>query len=98
MSGRELFDRHPGNPILTAEDWPYPVSAVFNPAAAVLDGGTVLLARVEDLRGISHLTVARSANGVDGWSIDTEPLLAPDFDVDSEQWGFEDPRVVWVVA
>ena len=31
---RELFRRHPGNPILTAEDWPYPVNAVFNPAAA----------------------------------------------------------------
>ena len=84
MNGRELFRRHPGNPILTAEDWPYPVSAVFNPAAAVLDGDTILLARVEDLCGISHLTVARSANGVDGWSIDAEPLLAPASGVDSE--------------
>ena len=96
MSERELFQRHPGNPILTAEDWPYPVNSVFNPGAAALDGETVLLARVEDLRAISHLTVARSANGVDGWSIDTEPLLAPTADVASEQWGFEDPRVVWV--
>jgi len=96
VSKRELFHRHPGNPILTAESWPYPVNAVFNPAAAALDGGTVLLARVEDLRGISHLTVARSSNGVDGWSIETEPLLAPESGVDSEQWGFEDPRVVWV--
>lgn len=96
MSERELFHRHPGNPILTAEDWPYPVNAVFNPGAAALDGETALLARVEDRRGISHLTVARSANGVDGWSIDTEPLLAPAPDVTSEQWGFEDPRLVWV--
>ena len=69
MSERELFVRHPANPILTAEDWPYPVNAVFNPAAAVVDGETVLLARVEDLRGISHLTVARSANGIDGWRV-----------------------------
>ncbi|HEX3057621.1 MAG TPA: hypothetical protein VHP82_15920 [Gaiellaceae bacterium] len=96
MSERELFHRHPGNPILTAESWPYPVNAVFNPAAAALNGGTVLLARVEDLRGISHLTVARSSNGVDAWAIETEPLLAPAPGVDSEQWGFEDPRVVWV--
>ena len=65
MSARELFERHPANPILTAEDWPYPVNAVFNPAAADVAGETVLLARVEDRRGISHLTVARSANGVD---------------------------------
>ncbi len=96
MSERELFHRHPSNPILTAEDWPYPVNAVFNPGAAAYNGGTVLLARVEDLRGISHLTVARSANGVDGWSIDAEPLLAPAFAVESEQWGLEDARIVWV--
>jgi predicted GH43/DUF377 family glycosyl hydrolase len=95
VSARELFHRHAANPILTSEDWPYPVNAVFNPAAAVIDGGTVLLARVEDRRGISHLTVARSSNGVDGWSIDPEPLLAPTATV-SEQWGFEDPRAVWV--
>lgn len=96
MSRRELFDRHPGNPILTAGDWPYPVNAVFNPAAAQLDGTTVLLVRVEDLRGISHLTVARSPNGIDDWAIDSEPLLAPAPGVESEQWGFEDPRVVFV--
>jgi predicted GH43/DUF377 family glycosyl hydrolase len=72
------------------------VNAVFNPAAATVDGETVLLARVEDRRGISHLTVARSANGTDGWTVDLEPLLAPDDGVVSEQWGFEDPRVVWV--
>jgi beta-1,2-mannobiose phosphorylase / 1,2-beta-oligomannan phosphorylase len=93
---RELFQRHPGNPILSPQEWPYPANAVFNPAAAALDNETVLLARVEDLRGISHLTVARSANGVDGWSVDSEPLLAPTPGIASEKWGFEDPRVVWV--
>ena len=96
MKPGELLRRYEGNPILTAAHWPYTVNAVFNPAAAAVDGETVLLARVEDRRGISHLTVARSRNGIDGWSIDTEPLLAPDVGVASEQWGFEDPRVVWI--
>jgi predicted GH43/DUF377 family glycosyl hydrolase len=96
VNGRELFHRHANNPILTAEDWPYPVNAVFNPAAAEVGGTTVVLARVEDLRGISHLSVARSANGIDGWVVDPEPLLEPDPGVESEQWGFEDPRVVFV--
>jgi predicted GH43/DUF377 family glycosyl hydrolase len=96
VSDAELFRRHAGNPILTAADWPYPVNAVFNPAAAAVDGQTVLLARVEDRRGISHLAVARSGNGIDGWAIDPEPLLAPDDAIASEQWGFEDPRTVWV--
>lgn len=93
---RELFDRSPANPILTAADWPYPVNVVFNPAAAQVDGETVLLTRVEELTGISHLTVARSANGIDGWVIDADPLLAPEDGVESESWGFEDARVVWV--
>ena len=74
---RELFTRHPANPILTAEDWPNPVNAVFNPAAALVGGETVLLPRVEDLRGISNLTTCRSANGIDGWRVEAEPLLAP---------------------
>ncbi|HVC86561.1 MAG TPA: hypothetical protein VNC40_03950 [Gaiellaceae bacterium] len=95
MSAGELFERHPANPILTVEDWPYPANAVFNPAAAIVDGTTVLLARVEDRRGISHLTVARSADGIGDWSIDPTPLLAPT-GAASEEWGFEDPRVVWV--
>lgn len=96
MIGRELFTRHPANPILTADDWPYPVNVVFNPAAAEVDGTTVILARVEDLRGISHLSVARSANGVDGWKVDPTPLLEPAAGVESEQWGFEDARIVFV--
>jgi predicted GH43/DUF377 family glycosyl hydrolase len=96
MNDAELFTRHPGNPILTAADWPYQVNAVFNPAAAEVAGETLLLARVEDRRGISHLTVARSANGIDGWTVQPGPLLAPDEGTASEQWGFEDARVVWV--
>jgi beta-1,2-mannobiose phosphorylase / 1,2-beta-oligomannan phosphorylase len=93
---RELFTRDPGNPLLTAEDWPTAVNVVFNPAAVIVDGETVLLVRVETLTGISHLTVARSANGRDGWRVATEPLLAPAKGVESEQWGFEDARAVWI--
>ena len=72
------------------------MNVVFNPAAALVGGETVLVARVEALTGISHLTVARSANGIDGWSVAREPLLAPAEGVESEQWGFEDARAVWV--
>jgi predicted GH43/DUF377 family glycosyl hydrolase len=93
---KELFERHAANPILSPSDWPTAVNAVFNPAAAVVDGHTVLLVRVEDRRGISHLHVARSPDGIGDWAIDPEPLLAPEADVETEQWGFEDPRSVWV--
>jgi len=56
---KQLFRRYEGNPILTSRDWPYTVNGVFNPGVAVdPDGSTVLLVRVEDRSGVSHLTVA----------------------------------------
>jgi predicted GH43/DUF377 family glycosyl hydrolase len=93
-----LFTRSHRNPILTADDWPYPAHAVFNPGATrLLDGTTLLLCRVEDRRGHSHLCAARSANGVDGWQIDQEPTLLPAPDSHPEElWGIEDPRITFV--
>ena len=93
-----LFQRHRRNPILTAADWPYPVHTVFNPAATLLpDGTTLLLCRVEDSRGHSHLCAARSANGVDGWQIDPQPTMPADPDNHPEElWGIEDPRITYV--
>ncbi|MGH7293509.1 MAG: glycosidase [Polyangiaceae bacterium] len=93
-----LFRRHASNPILTAADWPYPAHTVFNPGATLLaDGTTLLLCRVEDRRGHSHLCAARSANGIDGWVVDSEPTFAPDPERHPEEiWGVEDPRITFV--
>jgi predicted GH43/DUF377 family glycosyl hydrolase len=93
-----LFQRHDSNPILRAEDWPYPVHSVFNPGATRLaDGTTLLLCRAEDRRGHSHFCAARSANGVDGWAIDAAPTLWPDIEhFPEEVWGIEDPRITFV--
>jgi predicted GH43/DUF377 family glycosyl hydrolase len=93
-----LFHRHENNPILTAADWPYPAHSVFNPGATRLpDGTTLLLCRVEDRRGHSHLCAARSKNGIDGWVIDNEPTLKPDpKHYPEELWGIEDPRITYV--
>lgn len=93
----ELFHRHEGNPILTARDWPYPVNTVFNAGACRLGEETVLLARVEDRRGHSHLTVARSDDGASNWRIDPKPSFSPDPEHYSEEaWGVEDARVTWM--
>jgi predicted GH43/DUF377 family glycosyl hydrolase len=93
-----LFRRHASNPILRASDWPYAVHTVFNPGATRLaDGSTLLLCRVEDRRGHSHLCAARSRNGVDGWVIDRAPTFMPDpANYPEELWGVEDPRITWV--
>jgi predicted GH43/DUF377 family glycosyl hydrolase len=93
-----LFHRHQNNPILTAADWPYPAHTVFNPGATLLkDGTTLLLCRVEDRRGHSHLCAARSKNGVDGWIIDPQPTLLPQpAEYPEELWGIEDARITYV--
>ena len=94
---QELFQRYPQNPILTAEDWPYPVNSVFNAAAAKVNGKFLLLARAEDMRGISHLTAARSSDGIRDWEIDPQPTFLPDPENYPEEiWGVEDPRITYL--
>ena len=93
-----LFTRYSANPILSRDHWPYRINSVFNAGATRLpDGDTLLLCRVEDRRGLSHLCAARSANGVDEWRIDHEPTLnANPRDYPEELWGIEDPRITWM--
>ena len=93
--GSELFRRSISNPLLSPNRWPYPINAVMNAGAVVVDGTTVLLCRVEDRSGLSHLTVARSRDGVLNWVVEDTPLLEPDPARPEESWGVEDPRVSW---
>lgn len=98
LSYEVLLERHPSNPILTSADWPYPAHTVFNPGATLLkDGTTLLLCRVEDRRGISHLTAARSADGITNWQIDSSPTFTHDpMNYPEEHWGIEDPRITYL--
>jgi predicted GH43/DUF377 family glycosyl hydrolase len=103
-NGVELFRRDGQQPLLSPDKWPYPVNAVFNPGATIVDGETVLLVRVEDRQGRSHITVARSADGLRDWRIDGSPLIGVTDDR-SGSWGAEDPRItkleeqgVWLIA
>jgi predicted GH43/DUF377 family glycosyl hydrolase len=84
---------------LTPNDLPFAANAVLNPGVAYRQGEVVLVLRIEARRGISHLRVARSCNGVDGWRIAETPLLAPDLlEHPFEEWGCEDARVTQVGA
>lgn len=93
-----LLTRHRSNPILSSEAWPYAINTVFNPAATRLKSGdTLLLCRVEDRTGLSHLCAARSQDGVGDWRIDGEPTLSADpARFPEEQWGIEDARITWL--
>ena len=89
----ELFARYAGNPVLTAADWPYTVNAVFNAGVTRFAGETLLLVRVEDRTGLSHLCVARSANGLTDWVVDPDRRMLPDVESHAEEFGIEDPRI-----
>jgi predicted GH43/DUF377 family glycosyl hydrolase len=93
LSASELFQRYAKNPILSAADWPYTVNAVLNPGVTRLGACTVLLVRVEDRTGLSHLCVARSPDGLEDWTIDVDQRLLPDLRSEPERFGIEDPRI-----
>ncbi len=93
----ELFSRCPDNPLVSREDLPVPASAVYNPGAAEHDGGVVLLLRVENRSGFSDIHVARSPDGIGGWQIEPEPILAYGLpDLRYEALGVEDARITYI--
>jgi predicted GH43/DUF377 family glycosyl hydrolase len=95
MSETHLLRRHPANPILTAAHFPRPVNSVFNAAVAKVDGAYLLLARVEDLSGISCLWLARSPDGI-RFTADVAPALLSTQDEPYgavESYSIEDPRI-----
>jgi predicted GH43/DUF377 family glycosyl hydrolase len=96
-STMDLFHRHPDNPILKVRALPYAANAVFNPGVVQVDGETLLLMRVEDLCGRSHLACARSRDGVGDWRVDAAPALSPGLVAHPEEaWGVEDARITWI--
>jgi len=94
---QELFKRNPQNPIIQAKDIPYRANSVFNAGATRIENKTLLLMRIEDRRGISHLAVATSQDGVNDWTIDPNPTFPPDPETHPEDaWGIEDPRITYI--
>jgi predicted GH43/DUF377 family glycosyl hydrolase len=92
----EIFKRYEGNPILTSEDWPYEAASVFNPGAIKFKDEILLLVRVEDKQGYSHLTIAKSKDGKTNWQINPKPALAAEERFGEAVFGLEDPRIVWL--
>lgn len=93
----ELFTRNSKNPIITSKDLPYLANTIFNPAATTFKNNTLLLARVEDRRGFSHLAKAISIDGVSNWTFDKGPTLQGEPEEHPEErWGIEDPRITWM--
>jgi beta-1,2-mannobiose phosphorylase / 1,2-beta-oligomannan phosphorylase len=87
-----MFERLMDEPILGPASVPG-YNTVFNPGACIVGDQTVLALRVEDRRGMSAIHIARSADGINGWVLDDEPLLVGDAADATCEWGFEDARL-----
>jgi predicted GH43/DUF377 family glycosyl hydrolase len=102
---RKYLVRQGSGPLMTAEDVPCEANAVLNPGVAEIDGEVVLLLRIENKDGISHIRAAWSHNGVDSWKYADHPILEPGVSgYPYEEWGCEDARVTktnanqWAIA
>lgn len=92
------FVRHEGNPIVTADDVPYPCNTVFNAAACRFGDRYLMLLRVEGFDGHSHLTLAFSDDGCH-FVVQQHPWVTPSEDPDYEpfeRYGVEDPRITQI--
>lgn len=67
-------------------------AGVFNPAAAMVDGRTILLFRAQDQRGTSRIGYAESKDG-QHFTVAPKPVLEPEAPYEAGG-GVEDPRLV----
>lgn len=93
-------------PVVTAADLPYPCSLVFNAGVIKYRGEYIMIFRNDygvDQEGYENgkrfagtsVGIARSKNGVDGWTFDPGPLVdSNDPDKDPEMKRLYDPRII----
>ena len=97
-SGRDLFHRWEGNPVLALDDMPFRCNTGFNGTPVKIGGEYLLLIRVEGQQGYSFFALARSQDGYH-FEVHPEPVLLP---AREGKWGayecggIEDPRATFI--
>lgn len=95
---RDVLFRYEGNPVLSAEDFPCKMRAVYNSSAIKThDGRYVMLCRVNQL---NHMTLLWGTDSDDGlnWTVRDEPFEMPD----TPEWKeaaasvYYDPRITYI--
>jgi predicted GH43/DUF377 family glycosyl hydrolase len=96
MDAREIVQRYRGNPILTADDVPYPVATVHNAGVVRHDDGRyIMLFRSHRRNGRSIIGLAESGDGY-AFEVQKKPFLVPATHgvfAEYEEYGVEDPRI-----
>lgn len=95
---RKIMTRYENNPVVTAEDFPWIMRAVYNSAAIkTRDGNYVMLMRCNEL---NHRTLLWGADSSDGlnWKVRPEPFTMPDTPLWHKYAAsvYYDPRITWI--
>src|SRR5579884_3914372 len=85
-------ERLSAQPVLRPGSQPWMAAGVFNPAAAMQGGRTILLFRAQDTAGTSRIGYAESADGRT-FTMAPHPVLEPSAPYEAGG-GVEDPRLV----
>jgi predicted GH43/DUF377 family glycosyl hydrolase len=88
-----LVTRFSGNPILTKDNVPYPVSTVHNAAVVKHQNEYIMVFRSHRLNGRSILGLARSRDGYK-FEVSSKPFMTPLDEYD--EYGIEDPRIICI--
>jgi predicted GH43/DUF377 family glycosyl hydrolase len=93
-----IIKRYKHNPILRAEDVPYPVATVHNAAVVKHHGAYIMIFRSHRRNGRSILGKAVSQDGYN-FTVDPEPFMLPAQSgtfAEYEAHGIEDPRITFI--
>jgi len=91
----QIITRYKGNPILTRNDVPYPVSTVHNAGVVKFDNKYIMLFRSHLLNGRSIIGIAESNDGYN-FKVNPHPFLTPSSNSkfeEYEEYGVEDLRI-----
>ena len=62
--GQRVFIRHPDAPLITPPDLPLHANGVLNPGVVEVDGEVLLLLRIENREGISHIRLSNTMKSI----------------------------------
>jgi len=95
VNTHDIIERWEGNPIITSKDLSFACLNILNAGAVHYRGQTILLVRVETMRGQSVFVVARSKDGMH-FALEEKPILTPAANGEFKEFeaeGVEDPRI-----
>lgn len=98
IRGRDIVHRYEENPIIVLKDLSFSCLNIMNAGAVKYNGEYLLLVRIETLKGVSVLFLARSKDGI-RFKIEEEPIMTPSNDEEYhkfESQGVADPRITFL--